>query len=116
MKKAFKIIGGLFAAFIAVVVIMLVVDINNDVEYDVVKEEIEEKTIHLEVSTEEDSKEKIKEIADAVQKKYEEEGKEIVFLHINKDEKLIAMVDIPYNDAGMIRAGTDDLDYVIQYK
>jgi hypothetical protein len=116
MKKSLKIIGGLFAAFIAVVVIMLVVDINNDVKYNVVKEEVEERAIHLEVSTEDDSKEKIKEIADAVQNKYEEEGKEIVFLHINKGKELIAMVDIPYNDAGMIRAGTDDLDYVIQYK
>ena len=40
LKKAFMIIGGMFATFIAIVVIALIVDISNDVEYKIVEEDV----------------------------------------------------------------------------
>lgn len=65
MKKAFKIIGGLFGGLFLIVVIALVVDISNDEPKVVVKEESTQPEGKNEVNTEDKQtwEDKMKEVA-----------------------------------------------------
>jgi hypothetical protein len=72
--------------------------------------------VYLKVEAEELDKDKINTITEDVEKKYKGEDLEIVFLYIHEEDEIKASVNIPYNDMGMVLAGTDKLEYKIEYK
>ncbi|MBO0961428.1 hypothetical protein J1P26_17115 [Neobacillus sp. MM2021_6] len=115
MKKALKIILGMFVAFFIIVAIILVVDISNDVEYKVIEKKESSDSIRLKVETEATKEGDLKTIVDEVKK--ESKNVDAVWLWIYKPGKngeLLAKAKIPYNNKGQVMVGANDLNYIFE--
>ena len=115
MKKTLKIIGGVFAAFFALVVILLITDISNDVEYQVIDEKPQTDSMYIRVKTAASEEEDLKTIMNDVKDKYEDKNIDAIWLWIlNDSDKSLANVQIAFNDKGRAMIGSGDEDYIFK--
>lgn len=115
MKKALKIILGMFVAFFIVVAIILVVDISNDVEYKVIGKKENTDSLRIKVETEATNEDDLRTIVEEVKK--DSKNVDAVWLWIyepGKNGKLLAKARIPYNNKGQIMVGAKDSKYIFE--